>query len=73
MGILWGIKFRFNTRNLCPRIHDHPQRLVDTSHINENSAIVVFPSPMLCGAELFVVITHVYFTCAVMNVQLPVY
>ena len=32
-----------------------------------------FPSPMLCGSELFVVITHVYFTCAVINAQLPVY
>jgi hypothetical protein len=28
MGILWGIKFLFNTRNICPLIHDHPQRLI---------------------------------------------
>lgn len=74
IGILQSIKFRFNTRNLCPRIHEHPQLLVYISHINKNTAIVFLPSPLLCGAGLFVVITCIsrvlLSTCSCLSAEL---
>ena len=65
MGIFWGVKLRFNA---VPVMHENPQRLVYTYHINESAIIVFYPSPFLLDAEQFVLITLTYFTCGVISV-----
>ena len=42
MGTLWGVKFRFNA---LPGMHENPQRVVYTFHINQNATVVFYHSP----------------------------